>query len=200
MKTTERDGKVVGIAQVDETSEVMLISHYGKIIRMDSTTIRESGRNAQGVRLLQHGARRPRSRSGSHRSRSRTQRRQRRHADSVGESVTHAAKGCSAAIMVPEHLADDRCVFGSTAQATTAVLRWRGCKLLPRPRWFGGARITPPLSSPASRRQRNYIWATTSRDLQNSPIHQRQHVLRIPLPRRRLAAETLPQFAANLPG
>src|SRR3954451_24604606 len=53
LKTTERVGKVVGIAQVDETSEVMLISHYGKIIRMDSTTIRESGRNAQGVRLLQ---------------------------------------------------------------------------------------------------------------------------------------------------
>ncbi|HTC45937.1 MAG TPA: DNA gyrase subunit A [Candidatus Aquilonibacter sp.] len=52
LKTTERVGKVVGIAQVDETSEVMLISHYGKIIRMDSTTIRESGRNAQGVRLL----------------------------------------------------------------------------------------------------------------------------------------------------
>jgi DNA gyrase subunit A len=52
VKTTERVGKVVGIAQVDETSEVMLISHYGKIIRMDSKTIRESGRNAQGVRLL----------------------------------------------------------------------------------------------------------------------------------------------------
>jgi DNA gyrase subunit A len=52
LKTTERVGKVVAIAQVDETSEVMLISHYGKIIRMDSTTIRESGRNAQGVRLL----------------------------------------------------------------------------------------------------------------------------------------------------
>jgi DNA gyrase subunit A len=52
LKTTERVGKVVGIAQVDETSEVMLISHYGKIIRMDSNTIRESGRNAQGVRLL----------------------------------------------------------------------------------------------------------------------------------------------------
>src|SRR5580658_5451793 len=42
LKTTERNGKVVGIAQVDETSEVMLISHYGKIIRMDSKTIRES--------------------------------------------------------------------------------------------------------------------------------------------------------------
>ncbi len=52
LKTTERVGKVVGIAQVDESSEVMLISHYGKIIRMDSNTIRESGRNAQGVRLL----------------------------------------------------------------------------------------------------------------------------------------------------
>jgi DNA gyrase subunit A len=53
LKTTDRVGKVVSIAQVDEKSEVMLISHYGKIIRMDSKTIRESGRNAQGVRLLQ---------------------------------------------------------------------------------------------------------------------------------------------------
>ncbi|MBV8477695.1 MAG: DNA gyrase subunit A [Acidobacteria bacterium] len=53
VKTTERNGKVVGIAQVTEDSEVMLISHYGKIIRMDSSTIRESGRAAQGVRLLQ---------------------------------------------------------------------------------------------------------------------------------------------------
>jgi len=52
VKTTERTGKVVGIAQVDEDSQVMLISQYGKVIRMDSTTIRESGRNAQGVRLL----------------------------------------------------------------------------------------------------------------------------------------------------
>ena len=52
VKTTERNGKVVGIAQVTEKSEVMLISQYGKIIRMDSTTIRESGRAAQGVRLL----------------------------------------------------------------------------------------------------------------------------------------------------
>jgi DNA gyrase subunit A len=53
VKTTERNGKVVGIAQVSERSEVMLISQYGKIIRMDSKTIRESGRAAQGVRLLQ---------------------------------------------------------------------------------------------------------------------------------------------------
>ncbi len=53
VKTTARNGKVVGIAQVTEESEVMLISQYGKIIRMDSSTIRESGRAAQGVRLLQ---------------------------------------------------------------------------------------------------------------------------------------------------
>jgi DNA gyrase subunit A len=52
VKTTERNGKVTGIAQVTEDSEVMLISQYGKIIRMDSSTIRESGRAAQGVRLL----------------------------------------------------------------------------------------------------------------------------------------------------
>src|SRR6478735_9822985 len=52
VKTTERNGKVVGIAQVTEKSELMLISQYGKIIRMDSTTIRESGRAAQGVKLL----------------------------------------------------------------------------------------------------------------------------------------------------
>jgi DNA gyrase subunit A len=52
VKTTERNGKVSSIAQVTEDSEVMLISQYGKIIRMDSSTIRESGRSAQGVRLL----------------------------------------------------------------------------------------------------------------------------------------------------
>ena len=52
IKTTERVGKVVAIALVDDNSQVMLISQYGKIIRMDSKTIRESGRNAQGVRLL----------------------------------------------------------------------------------------------------------------------------------------------------
>src|SRR5713226_2518620 len=52
VKTTERNGKVVGISQVEENSEVMLISQYGKIIRIESKFIRESGRSAQGVRLL----------------------------------------------------------------------------------------------------------------------------------------------------
>jgi DNA gyrase subunit A len=53
VKTTERNGKVVGISQVEDNSEVMLISQYGKIIRIESKYIRESGRSAQGVRLLQ---------------------------------------------------------------------------------------------------------------------------------------------------
>ena len=53
VKTTDRNGKVVGISQVTEKSEVMLISQYGKIIRIESKFIRESGRSAQGVRLLQ---------------------------------------------------------------------------------------------------------------------------------------------------
>jgi DNA gyrase subunit A len=52
VKTTARNGKVVGISQVTEESEVMLISQYGKIIRIESKFIRESGRSAQGVRLL----------------------------------------------------------------------------------------------------------------------------------------------------
>src|SRR6202045_1269545 len=52
VKTTERNGKVVGISQVTEKSEGMLISQYGKIIRIESKFIREWGRSAQGVRLL----------------------------------------------------------------------------------------------------------------------------------------------------
>jgi DNA gyrase subunit A len=53
VKTTERNGKVVAIMQVEEDSECMLISQYGKIIRLPNSQIRETGRNAQGVRLLQ---------------------------------------------------------------------------------------------------------------------------------------------------
>ncbi len=52
VKTTTRNGKVVSIMLVNEKSEVMVISQFGKIIRIDSKNIRESGRSAQGVRLL----------------------------------------------------------------------------------------------------------------------------------------------------
>jgi len=53
VKTTARNGKVVAIMLVDESSEVMLISQFGKILRTDTTQIREAGRSTQGVRLLQ---------------------------------------------------------------------------------------------------------------------------------------------------
>jgi len=52
VKTTERNGKVSAIMQVDEESECMIISQYGKIIRIDTNQIREAGRASQGVRLL----------------------------------------------------------------------------------------------------------------------------------------------------
>ncbi len=52
VKTTERNGKVVGVLSVTEESEVMLISRQGKITRLDSSTIRECGRSTQGVRLI----------------------------------------------------------------------------------------------------------------------------------------------------
>jgi DNA gyrase subunit A len=52
VKTTARNGKVVSIMLVDEKSEVMVISQFGKIIRIDTKNIREAGRSTQGVRLL----------------------------------------------------------------------------------------------------------------------------------------------------
>jgi DNA gyrase subunit A len=53
VKTTSRNGKVVAILLVSEDTEAMVISQYGKIIRLDTSEIREAGRSTQGVRLLQ---------------------------------------------------------------------------------------------------------------------------------------------------
>ncbi len=52
VKTTSRNGKVVGILLVSDQSEAMVISQYGKIIRIATNQIREAGRSTQGVRLL----------------------------------------------------------------------------------------------------------------------------------------------------
>jgi DNA gyrase subunit A len=52
VKTTARNGKVSSIQLVDESSELMLISQHGKIIRIDTTTVRAAGRSTQGVKLL----------------------------------------------------------------------------------------------------------------------------------------------------
>src|ERR1700761_9415638 len=52
LKTMARNGKVNAIQLVDESSELMVISQYGKIIRIDTKTIRAAGRSTQGVKLL----------------------------------------------------------------------------------------------------------------------------------------------------
>ncbi len=52
VKTTARNGKVQSISLVDDTSELMVISQYGKIIRIDTKTVRAAGRSTQGVKLL----------------------------------------------------------------------------------------------------------------------------------------------------
>jgi len=52
MKTTDRNGFVVATLQVTEESDVMIITHDGKVIRVHANEIREAGRSTQGVRLL----------------------------------------------------------------------------------------------------------------------------------------------------
>jgi DNA gyrase subunit A len=52
IKTTDRNGYVVGTLQVTEESDVMIITHNGKVIRVHANEIREAGRSTQGVRLL----------------------------------------------------------------------------------------------------------------------------------------------------
>ncbi|HEY7497215.1 MAG TPA: DNA gyrase subunit A [Vicinamibacterales bacterium] len=52
IQTSERNGKVVGIAYVHDDDELMLISQQGKILRMVANDVRAIGRATQGVRLL----------------------------------------------------------------------------------------------------------------------------------------------------
>ena len=43
---------MIGVLQVSEDDELMLITQQGKILRMASNTIRAIGRATQGVRLI----------------------------------------------------------------------------------------------------------------------------------------------------
>ena len=52
IQTSERNGKVVGMTQVHDDDELMLITQQGKILRMASKDIRTIGRATQGVRLI----------------------------------------------------------------------------------------------------------------------------------------------------
>lgn len=52
IKTTQRNGGVVGIKLVDESKDLMVITEKGMAIRIRCEEIRSVGRNAQGVRLV----------------------------------------------------------------------------------------------------------------------------------------------------
>jgi len=52
LKATPKVGKTSSILLVNESSELVVISQFGKIIRIDTKTVRSAGRATQGVRLL----------------------------------------------------------------------------------------------------------------------------------------------------
>jgi DNA gyrase subunit A len=52
LKANSKIGKTTAILPVDETSELVVISQFGKMIRIDTKTIRAAGRSTQGVKLL----------------------------------------------------------------------------------------------------------------------------------------------------
>jgi DNA gyrase subunit A len=52
MKTSAKIGKVTSINLVDDTTEMMVISQFGKIIRIDTKSVRAAGRATMGVKLL----------------------------------------------------------------------------------------------------------------------------------------------------
>ncbi len=52
MKVTDKTGHVVGAVPVEETDELMLMTTGGQSIRIRVAEVRETGRNAQGVKLV----------------------------------------------------------------------------------------------------------------------------------------------------
>ncbi len=55
VKTTKRNGKVVAIMQVTESSGLLVITNQGKLIRVKADGIRKVGRSSQGVKLIKMG-------------------------------------------------------------------------------------------------------------------------------------------------
>ena len=55
IKTSERNGQLVGAVAIDETKELMLISDGGTLVRTRASEVAQTGRNAQGVRLIRLG-------------------------------------------------------------------------------------------------------------------------------------------------
>ncbi len=53
IQTTERNGEVVGLTQVADDDELMLITQQGKTLRMVTKDVRAIGRATQGVKLIE---------------------------------------------------------------------------------------------------------------------------------------------------
>ena len=53
VKVTEKNGAVVGIKSVTDADQLLLITERGQLIRIKVKDIRETGRAAQGVRVIQ---------------------------------------------------------------------------------------------------------------------------------------------------
>ncbi|MFB3060799.1 MAG: DNA gyrase subunit A [Candidatus Binatia bacterium] len=53
MKTTEKTGRVIGVHQVTDDDQLMMVTNNGKIIRLRVKDISIIGRNTQGVRLIE---------------------------------------------------------------------------------------------------------------------------------------------------
>ena len=53
IQTSARNGRVAGIAYVENEDELMLITQQGKVLRMNTKDIRPIGRATQGVRLIE---------------------------------------------------------------------------------------------------------------------------------------------------
>ena len=55
MKTTDKTGLVVGAFPVSDESKILVISEKGKLIRIGCDSIRQTGRSAQGVKIIDTG-------------------------------------------------------------------------------------------------------------------------------------------------
>ncbi|CAM9176747.1 DNA gyrase subunit A [Acinetobacter pseudolwoffii] len=55
LKTSERNGQLVGAVAIDASKELMLISDGGTLVRTRASEVAQTGRNAQGVRLIRLG-------------------------------------------------------------------------------------------------------------------------------------------------
>jgi DNA gyrase subunit A len=52
IKTTDRNGPVIGVARVDDRDELLMMTARGKLQRIKASDVSVIGRNTQGVRIM----------------------------------------------------------------------------------------------------------------------------------------------------